>query len=339
MELIDRYLQAVKFWLPKEQKQDIIAELSEDLRSRIEEEETELQRKLNESEVEAILKQLGRPVLVANRYLPREHLIGPVLFPIYKFVLKIAVPGYLGPWLLAWIGTMSFNPAYRAEHSQRGLIGIIGSVWGPLWTTAFVVIGVVTIVFAVLERVQAKSGILEDWNPRKLPPVRDPNQIPPSGSIIELVVGVLFTGWWISAMRSPVILDRSTVQITLAPVWRDFFWSFLCLSLVNVAMSSVNVFRPYWTRRRAGIRLLTDCVGAALLCWLCKSDILASIIVQNVVPAKTLAITNAINMWMGRSFPVAVGFGIVIAGYDVYRILRVEPSDSQLTPGVAATAL
>jgi len=36
MELIDRYLQAVKFWLPKAQKQDIIAELSEDIRSQVE---------------------------------------------------------------------------------------------------------------------------------------------------------------------------------------------------------------------------------------------------------------------------------------------------------------
>jgi len=35
MELLERYLQAVKFWLPNEQKQDTIAELSEDLRSQI----------------------------------------------------------------------------------------------------------------------------------------------------------------------------------------------------------------------------------------------------------------------------------------------------------------
>ena len=32
MELIDRYLQAVRFWLPKAQADDIIAELSEDIR-------------------------------------------------------------------------------------------------------------------------------------------------------------------------------------------------------------------------------------------------------------------------------------------------------------------
>jgi hypothetical protein len=37
MELIDRYLQAVKFWLPKQQKLDIIAELSEDIYAQIEE--------------------------------------------------------------------------------------------------------------------------------------------------------------------------------------------------------------------------------------------------------------------------------------------------------------
>jgi hypothetical protein len=39
MELLDRYLQAVKFWLPKAQKQDIIEELSEDIRSQVEEKE------------------------------------------------------------------------------------------------------------------------------------------------------------------------------------------------------------------------------------------------------------------------------------------------------------
>jgi hypothetical protein len=89
MELIDRYLQAVKFWLPKNQKQDIIVELSEDLRSQVEDREAELGRKLNESEVADLLKQRGRPVLVANRYKSQQHLIGPVLFPIYVFVLRL----------------------------------------------------------------------------------------------------------------------------------------------------------------------------------------------------------------------------------------------------------
>ena len=102
MDLINRYLQAIKFWLPKDQKQDIIAELSEDLRSQIDDREAELGRKLNESEVADMLKQRGRPVLVANCFLPQDHLIGPVLFPIYLFCAEdrsSVLHGAVGPGL------------------------------------------------------------------------------------------------------------------------------------------------------------------------------------------------------------------------------------------------
>ena len=37
MEIVDRYLQAVSFWLPEEQRADITAELREDIHSEIEE--------------------------------------------------------------------------------------------------------------------------------------------------------------------------------------------------------------------------------------------------------------------------------------------------------------
>jgi hypothetical protein len=36
-DLLDRYLHAVRFWLPTSQQQDIVAELSEDLHAQIEE--------------------------------------------------------------------------------------------------------------------------------------------------------------------------------------------------------------------------------------------------------------------------------------------------------------
>ncbi len=66
MELIDRYLHAVKFWLPSKQKDDIIAELSEDIRSQIEDAEAELGHKLSDAEVEPILKRCGSPMAVTR---------------------------------------------------------------------------------------------------------------------------------------------------------------------------------------------------------------------------------------------------------------------------------
>ena len=339
MELLDRYLQAVKFWLPREQKQDIIAELSEDIRSQIEDEETVRGRALADTEVGAILKQLGRPVIVANRYLPQQYLIGPVLFPIYKFVLKVAALIYLVPWTLTWIGLMIFDQAYRVRYSGGGWAATLGSAWGSFWLLAFTSLGLVTFVFFVLERVNARSGFLKDWDPNKLPPVRDPNRIPRSASLIELVANFAFCSWWAGAMWSATVFDHAGVRLTLAPVWRYFFWGFLLLALLNMAASGVNLVRPYWTPRRASLRLLADSIGSALFCWLCKSDILAAITVQNVAPAKTLLLTNAINLWMSRSLPAVVGVGLVLAAFDVYRIIRVQRGEGRRARIAAAGAL
>ena len=75
-DMLARYLQAVGFWLPRSQKNDILAELSEDLRSQMEDREAELGHPLDEAEVSAFLKRRGRPLLVAGRFLPQQHLIG-----------------------------------------------------------------------------------------------------------------------------------------------------------------------------------------------------------------------------------------------------------------------
>ena len=226
MQLLERYLQAVKFWLPKEQKEDIIAELSEDIHSQIDENEAELGRKLNEIELEAILKQRGRPILVANRYLPQQHLIGPVLFPIYRLVLKIVMVCYVVPWTATWIALLIFNSGYAAKFAGHSWFEILGSLWASLWGTAFLAVSTVTLVFAILERVQRKSHFLEEWNPRKLPPVNNPNLIPRFNSILELAANFVFCVWWTAHMSSNVVLNQVNLRISLAPAWRYFFWGF-----------------------------------------------------------------------------------------------------------------
>ena len=55
MDILARYLQAVRFWLPRKQQDDIIEELREDIRSRIEDRESSLGRALTEDELLALL--------------------------------------------------------------------------------------------------------------------------------------------------------------------------------------------------------------------------------------------------------------------------------------------
>jgi hypothetical protein len=305
MELIERYLQAVKFWLPKQQKDDIIAELSEDIHAQIEEQETALGHKLSEAEVEAFLKRRGRPVVVANRYLPQQYLIGPLLFPVYRFVLKIVALCYLLPWLLVALWLKTWMPS--AEQS----------IPGPFLVTVLFALGGVTVVFAILERVQEKSRFLENWNPGKLPPVRNPNLIARSSSAVELAVNLLFFVWWARYMYAPGF-------VLLSPLWLWFFWGFLVLSLANAALAAVNLMHPYWTGSRALLRLGTDCAGGALFCWLMKADVLTEISIASLTAERSAAFTNLINGWLEKSFPIAVAVCVVIAAVDVYRILRVH---------------
>ena len=91
MDLIERYLHAVKSHLPLKQQDDVVAELGDDLRSRIDEREAELGRPLDESEVVAVLKSLGHPAHLAGKYGSWQQLIGPALFPMYVHILKFAM--------------------------------------------------------------------------------------------------------------------------------------------------------------------------------------------------------------------------------------------------------
>jgi hypothetical protein len=338
MELVDRYLQAVKFWLPKKQKQDIVAELSEDLHSQIEEKESQLGRKLTGSEIEEILKQRGRPVLVANRYTPQQFLIGPVLYPIYVFVLKIVALCYLLPWVLVWIGIMTYSLTYRTQHG--GWVGAIGSAWAALWTLTFIVLGIVTIVFAVLERVQAKSHFMENWDPRKLPPLRNPYQIKRFASLVEIAANFVFgIFWWIAYFSTPLIVDRREIRILLASDWVYFFWGFLCVTIAHVVLSAYNLAYPYWTVRRATFRLLTNLLGSGLFCLLMKANIFAQVMLPGIAIERTVEITNMINFWAGRMFPFAILVAIAVAAGDLYRIFRIRNQGAPISHGVATAVV
>lgn len=264
MEILDRYLKAVKFWLPSEQKQDIIAELSEDIRSQIDDKESELGRPLNEAEVDAILKQGGPPMLVAQRYLPPRYLIGPALFPMYWFVLRLGWLCIYGPWLIIVIG-LKILASFGAAHTGA----VASGMFEPFFRSLFIQFAVVTGVFVAIERTHAKAAWLKDWNPRKQLKVRDPNRVPRSSSISELAWYVMLLLWWANALRLPAI---SEVSITMAPAVSRLYWPILVLILCQGIIDCVNALRPQWNPRRAALRGIVDglsflVVGYFLLIW------------------------------------------------------------------------
>ena len=260
MELLDRYLQAVRFWLPKAQQQDIIAELSEDLHSQVEDKEMELARPLNDAEVEGILKRYGSPILVASRYRPQTQLIGPALFPIYWFILKMVLFWILVPIFIVVVGPATILPA-----ADRG--GALLQTLSTLWSTLFVAAGVITLVFAVLERTQVQFQILEKWDLRSLPPVPKPER-PQSRtqSVFELVFGAIGLLWLLAAPYYPFLMFGPAASfLKPGPLWHTFYLPMIFLALVGVVHQGVSLLLPQWTWFPYAARLLTTVLTMVVL--------------------------------------------------------------------------
>lgn len=322
MDLVNRYLQAVRFWLPRKQQDDMIAELSEDIRSQIDERSRALGRPLTEGEVEELLRQRGSPILVANRYLPQQSLIGPLLFPIYRFVAILVTVVLLVPVFLGWLVTL-LSPGFGAVRSHHWL-SAVGLTWSHLWTGWFAAMGIVTLVFAILERTHAQQHILHSWNPRTLPPVRHPSLIPRSTSAIELAVNLAVLLWWIANMAAPFSFHIADLHIAFTAAWTIFFWAILGLTLANVVIAGINLVCPLWTAPRITARLLIDLIGAAFFCWLLKVHIVASVTSPTFTPEKALAVTQSMNLWMERMFPWAVVVCIVVAAANLWRYVHLK---------------
>lgn len=311
MDLLSRYLQAVKFWLPRAQQDDIIAELRDDIRSEIEERESELGRTLSEPELEAILKQRGRPLLVAEKYLPQRSLIGPALFPAYWFVLKLVMLCYLVPWALVLSGAIVF-------HTNDYVHRIAPTTLNTLWTNAVGAFATVTIIFAVLDRAKNKNWLTQNWSPSKLPPVRDSERIPRTASAIELIVGLIFGTWWLKVVWNLTILDSHSFKISLAPAWHPLFWAFLPWVALTIALSAYNLVRPYWTRTRHGVKATLSFTGAIILTYVVKIQPMALVTYISTGPEKQ--IVSAINLGLSSVFALAVVINVVIGCIELWRI-------------------
>jgi len=262
MELIDRYLQAVRFWLPKTRRQEeLLAELGEDLRSQIEEKEIALGRPANEEDVSTILKRCGAPMMVASSLAPKRHLIGPTLYPIYTFVLKMVLLWILVPVFLFIVGPVNLANA-------GGNVGTaIAQTMGNLWSGVFIAAGVITLVFAVLERTQAVVGDSCKWDPSSLPPLeKQERKTSLVQAVCELGFGWFGLIWLLLLPQYPVlILGPAAAFLRAAPMWHTFYLPIVLLAAAGVVRSAVILVKPQWTWFPPASHLLQTALSLLLL--------------------------------------------------------------------------
>ena len=260
MELLDRYLQAVRKYLPARRQDDIIAELRANMESQIEDKESELGRPLTQGEMEDLLRKMGSPVIVASRYQPQQYLIGPTLFPMYLYVLRIVVM-----WALI---------VYRSCH-QRGRCPFITEtvpVADSLMRMPGVLINVaawVTLVFAAFEFFAARypesslrfADLTDNWNPSSLPPVEKPDARAANPLVHSGCRGSchrISSAGMAASHPCPSISADGTgrghsprAPYQLAPVWWTFYWWIIGLNVLQLAWKTIDLARGQWQQPAA----------------------------------------------------------------------------------------
>ena len=261
MNLLDRYLLAVKKYLPWKRQDDILAELKANLESQLEEKEGDLGRPLSRDEMQDWVKHLGPPMVMAGRYQPQQYLIGPTIFPMYWWVLRLACG-----WCLIIYSVI--KAVEILTHSPTGhavIDAVLGAPWSLIITAAWV-----TAVFAAIEFATTHSLVKlpadivghVDWSPGGLPTAEEvgcEGKRPRSfaHAVAEVVFGFLSLIWLLLIPNHPFLLmgpGAFYLQVSpyhLAPVWAEFFWCIVALNVVQLGWRLLDLMRGTWQKSRA----------------------------------------------------------------------------------------
>ncbi len=326
-DLIDCYLNAVKFWLPGKQQNDILAELAEDLHSQIEERESALGHSLEEVELVALLKQRGSPMRVASGFIPQHRLINPAMLPLYIMVLKIVLL-----WVLAPLFAIVFiAPVFDSARPGAALLSFFGEALRSL----FFVIGIVTTVFALLDRYHTKW--VDKWDPRKL------RRVPPTHPQMQwyndfagFAFGIAaFVFWGDMMWRRSAFAFTPALRVVLAPIWGQLYWVILGLTLARALVDLYRFVRRGWTRGQSWSRLALDVAGMLLALVALKAGNWVDISVTHVAPAEVVRLVSLVNSTIQISLICAV----IIPVFDVVKQLRLllRAKNRESTPILSAS--
>jgi hypothetical protein len=324
VDLLERYLQAVKPLLPRKAQEDILRELSENIRCQMEEREASLGRPLTDAEQEEVIKQHGHPVVVAARYRQSQYLIGPAVFPFYWLTLRIAAAGALIVRLVVEVVMALLSP--DPAHAILPALLAVSSVLIPVffWVTA---------AFAAFEicssflTVNWKQG----WSPRSLPVIGTQLSVSRTESVAQIIFGSAAIIWWQAVPNAPfLLLGPAASVIAPGPIWTTLHWPILLLLAAGVTQACLNLARPQWMLARTRLALAVQAAGLVILCLVLRAGnwiVTAPGVHDPARYGRVIEITN-------QAFFYCFLIGLIVAGVRfVWNCIRQFRAVQSFNPG------
>jgi hypothetical protein len=254
MTLIDRYVLEVGRHLPRKNRGDIQVELRSSIYDALED---RYGGDPTEEQVADFLSSTGAPKKVAASYYPEgQYLIGPVLFPLFKLVVGIALVGVLGAQLLAWVVA-----AFIAQKPFSVLEAL-----GGMFNSIPVTFGMVVIVFAVLQWFDVRPDLEDEpWDPQSLPeldqvePVKRGERIFGIAASLLILMLLFFFPQYVGFMTAP------GGEFFSNPVILDYLvWITISLG-ASIALDIYLLWQGRWTMLTRVVKIVVNLLGIAVL--------------------------------------------------------------------------
>jgi len=320
-DLLARYLQAIGDHLPAASRDDVLAELRANLQAQMDDRAEELNRPLTDAEVAGVLRDHGRPIVVAARYLPQQYLIGPAIFPYYLMTLRKAAPFALILIFLANCANILF------VHTMPELIAGILRALGQLIPDLLIFAAWITVAFVIAEYVYTSNNakpFCASWDPTKLPAIKPQIKGKSRASrIFDLIFHCLWILYVLAIPGHPfLILGPGEIAlrafpVTLAPAWQTFYVLLLVL-LAFQLITKIVALNTSYDRGQAVLDLVTKLFGIATTAYLVtmKTYFVAT------GPSANLTMLANVNHWIGFGFRVVLLITLIDFLVEAWKLVR-----------------
>ncbi|MCR9262135.1 MAG: hypothetical protein NXH95_20660 [Pseudomonadaceae bacterium] len=252
MQLVESYLYEVGRFLPKEERDELLADLRDDILGEVEGLAEAAGRPPELTDEQVVIARFGHPLKAAGRYQTPRALIGTELYPAFTHTLKVVFSVAFFGLVLVWlIGAEAAD--WRLGPFQ--LLGLAIEVL--LWVFASVVL-----VFVAIEYSGERLRWYENWQPSELSST-SLGVINRQDVITNLISEGFFLLWWNNVVVLMQFLPEgaSAQVIALAPIWETFFWP------LNILFGALFLLHFYVLVRGVWLRpvLIAEVVGNTAL--------------------------------------------------------------------------
>jgi hypothetical protein len=300
MNLIVRYIQAVKNELPKENRDDIAKELQSTLEDELEA-LSEKEGQLSNAQVAAFLEQRGHPVQVASQYWKRRSLISETVYPLYTQTLVLFCSIYLALGVL-----LNFEDFLTIRDWSS--VGKLPNLFFDLFSSVAFAFVVITLVFHFFGDEIATQKWVWHFNAQNLPDVDSQSAFIARTETISHVASNLFA---LALLTFGTVTFRNlNITVDWSPIagWLEVLRYLL---LADLGLNLLHLVQPYWTRAKLWANMLLS--AGMVLC----------LTMMVTTPKITISSSTVFDLTsLELSLRVTFGIFIAVILWSVFDTLR-----------------